>query len=150
MRTTGIRAFDTTIHTTNVWLNDIMDRLGWEDKQRAYQALRVVLHGLRDHLLVDQAVALGAQLPMMIRGFYYEGWHPAGKPLRERKLGDFLLLIASNLPGGLEDMDPEEIVRAVFQVIAKHVTHGEIDHVRHALPGEFETLWAEELQTVWF
>ena len=147
MRTTGIRAFDTTMHITNVWLNDLMDRLGWEDKQRAYQALRVVLHCLRDHLTVDQAAALGAQLPMMIRGFYYEGWHPAGTPLK-KKLGDFLLLVASELGGGLGG-DPEEVVCAVFQVIAKHVTPGEIDHVRHALPGEFQSLWTPELHTVW-
>ena len=52
MRPTGIRAFDSTIHTTNIWLNDLMDQLGWEDKQRAYQALRVVLASLwqGDHL----------------------------------------------------------------------------------------------------
>jgi len=150
MRPTGIRAFDSTIHTTNVWLNDLMDRLGWEDKQRAYQALRVVLHALRDHLTVDQAASLGAQLPMMIRGFYYEGWHPAGKPLRDRKLGDFLLLVAAELTDGGLGTDPEEVVRAVFQVMAKHVTPGEINQVRFCLPGEFRTLWAEELQTVWF
>jgi len=150
MRSTGIRAFDSTIHTTNVWLSDLMDRLGWEDKQHAYQAMRVVLHALRDHLPVDQVAALGAQLPMMVRGFYYEGWHPAGKPLKDRKLGDFLLLIASELPGGGLNIDPEDVVRAVFAVIAKHVTNGEVDHIRHTLPGEFQTLWDEELQTVWF
>jgi len=149
MRTTGIKAFDSTIHTTNIWLNDLMDHLGWEDKQRAYQTLRVVLHSLRDHLPVDQAVALGAQLPMLVRGFYYEGWHPAGKPLKQRNKGDFLLLLASTLPGSL-DIDPEDAVRAVFQVIAKHVSAGEIAHVQHALPGEFRDLWEKEAQTVWF
>jgi uncharacterized protein (DUF2267 family) len=150
MRPTGIRAFDSTIHTTNVWLNDLMDQLGWEDKQRAYQALRVVLHALRDHLTVEQAAALGAQLPMMVRGFYYEGWHPAGKPLKDRKLGDFLLLVGAELPDGGLGLDVEEVVRAVFHVIAKHVTPGEVDHVRFCLPGEFRSLWAEELHTVWF
>jgi len=146
MRTTGIRAFDTTIHTTNIWLNDLVDQLGCEDKQRAYQTLRVVLRALRDHLPIDQAAALGAQLPMLIRGFYYEGWHPAGKPLKQRSLGDFLLLIGSELP----DIDPEDVVRAVFEVMAKHLTAGEIDHVKHCLPGEFRALWSPEMHTVWF
>jgi hypothetical protein len=29
-------------------------------------------------------VHLGAQLPLLVRGIYYEGWHMAGKPTRER------------------------------------------------------------------
>jgi len=91
MSYTGIRAFDSTIQTTNVWLNDLADRLGWQDKQRAYHALTAVLHALRDRLPVDQAVALGAQLPMLVRGFYYEGWHPADKPIKERKKEEFLV-----------------------------------------------------------
>lgn len=150
MRPTGIRAFDSTIHTTNVWLNDLMDRLGWEDKQRAYQALRVVLHALRDHLTVEHAAALGAQLPMLVRGFYYEGWHPAGKPLKGRNVDEFLLLVASELPDGGLTLDVEEVVRAVFHVIAKHVTPGEVNHVRFSLPNEFRNLWEEGLHTVWF
>ena len=27
---------------------------------------------------------LGAQLPMLLRGLYYEGWHMAGKPTKDR------------------------------------------------------------------
>jgi len=124
-----------------------MERLGWEDKQRAYQALRAVLHALRDHLTVDQAAGLASQLPMLIRGFYYEGWHPAGKPLKNRNLSDFMVQVASQLPG--LDFDPEDVVRAVFQVIARHVTLGEIDRVCHSLPRELRNVWTEELNTVW-
>lgn len=149
MRPLGIRAFDTTIHTTNVWLNDLLDRLGWDDKQRAYQALRVVLHLLRDHLPVDEVAGLSGQLPMLIRGIFFEGWHPAGKPLKRRDLGEFLLLAASALPHDT-DTDPEDVVRAVCQVIARHVTQGAIDHVCHSLPHELRGLFAEELHTMWF
>ncbi len=85
MSLTGLSQFDTTIHATNTWLKDLMERLGWEDRHRAYQAFRAVLHALRDHLTVDEVATLGAQLPLLIRGIYYEGWHPADKPLRERK-----------------------------------------------------------------
>ena len=74
-RKTSHEVFDTTIQKTQVWLNDLMSELDWEDKpHKAYMALRTVLHALRDRLMVVVAVQLGAQLPMLIRGFYYEGW----------------------------------------------------------------------------
>jgi uncharacterized protein (DUF2267 family) len=149
MSNTGIAAFDSTLQITNVWLHDLMDRLGWNDKHRAYHALRVVLHTLRDRLSVDQAAALGAQLPMLVRGVYYEGWHPGGKPVKERHVDDFLAPVLMAFRDDL-DVYPEQVARAVFQVIAKHVSPGEIKHVRLNLPGEIRSLWAPEAHAAWF
>jgi hypothetical protein len=56
--------------------------------------LRATLHALRDRLTVEEVAQLGAQLPMLIRGFYYEGWDPTGKPLRERHEEQFLVRIS--------------------------------------------------------
>jgi uncharacterized protein (DUF2267 family) len=61
---------------------------------------------------------LGAQLPMLIRGFYYEGWHPAGTPTKERRKEDFLEHIAAAFRGD-PDIDPEQVARAVFEVLAE-------------------------------
>ena len=149
MSNTGVRAFDSTIHTTNVWLNDLADQLGWRDKQRAYHALTAVLHALRDRLPVEQAVALGAQLPMLVRGFYYEGWRAADKPLKERRKEEFLAHVAAAFRDE-PDIDAEEIARAVFQVIAKHVTPGEVKHVKITLPHEIRSLWLNETHGIWF
>src|SRR5271166_3374717 len=149
MSQTGLAPFDSTIQTTNVWLNDILEQLGWQDRHHAYHALGTVLHALRDRLSVNHAAALGAQLPMLVRGFYYEGWHPAGKPTRQRKQEDFLNHVAVEFrddPG----IDPAEVARAVFQVIADHVSPGEVNHVKIALPGEIRSLLTEEMHTIWF
>jgi uncharacterized protein (DUF2267 family) len=148
MTATGVTAFDSTIHATHVWLNDLIDQVGLEDKQRAYHALRTVLHTLRDRLPVEQAAALGAQLPMLIRGFYYEGWHPAGKPVKERKREQFLQHVAEafqNDPG----INPELVTRGVFAVIARHVTSGEIEHIKNALPADLRRLWLEPTHSLW-
>jgi uncharacterized protein (DUF2267 family) len=141
MTQTSLASFDCTLQTTNIWLNDILERLGWgEDRYRAYHALRAVLHALRDRLSVDQAAALAAQLPMLVRGFYYEGWHPHGKPLKERHKEEFLAHITPAFAGEPE-VDPEQVVRAVFQVLAKHVTGGEIEAVKRSLPSALRPLW---------
>ena len=89
MSMTGLDVFDSTVHQTNVWLKSIMDRLGTDDRHRAYLALRATLHALRDRLPPEVAVHLGAQLPMLVRGFYYEEWHIAGTPTRERHAAEF-------------------------------------------------------------
>jgi uncharacterized protein (DUF2267 family) len=149
MSFTGIRAFDSTIQTTNVWLNDLEDLLLWQDKQRAYHALTAVLHALRDRLPVEQAVAFGAQLPMLVRGFYYDGWHPADKPIKERKKEEFLAHIAAAFRDE-PDIEADEIARAVFQVIAKHVSPGEVKHVKITLPEEIRSLWLKETYAIWF
>lgn len=140
MSQTGLAAFDSTVQTTHIWINEVTERLGWQDKQRGYLALRAVLHALRDRLSVDEAAALGAQLPLLVRGFYYEGWHPAGKPLKERKLEEFLAHVAAAFPDEAV-IDTEAVTRAVFGVIARHVSNGEVEKARSLLPAELRSLW---------
>lgn len=142
MTQTTLAPFESTIQTTNIWLNDILDRLGWRDQHCAYRALRAVLHALRDHLPIDQAAALAAQLPMLVRGFYYEGWHPHGKPVKERHKEEFLAHIAMAFRDDSDVVDPERVTRAVFNVLSKHVSSGEIESVKRSLPTELRSLWS--------
>jgi uncharacterized protein (DUF2267 family) len=97
---------------------------------------------LRDRLSVDEAVALGAQLPMLVRGFYYEGWHPAGKPNRERTKEEFVAHVGESY-SQTPDIDVEKVARAVLQVLAKHVTTGEVDSIKRILPPELRTLFPQ-------
>ncbi len=140
MSFTGLEVFDTTLNKTSIWLGEIMEDMGWQDRHKAYVALRGVLHALRDRLMVDEAVNLGAQLPMLIRGFYYEGWRPAGKPLKYRHKEDFLHHIAQGAPG-IDGTELERAARAVFKVLARQVTQGEIEQVISQMPAEVRELW---------
>jgi len=142
MSSTGIKIFDTTLQKTFVWLHAIMDETGVENSQQAYSALRAVLHAIRDRLMVDEAMHLGAQLPMLIRGFYYEGWTRSGKPLKYRHKEDFVAEVSKNLPG-LSDDDMELTIRAVFKVLTHQITSGEIDQVKQQLPAGVRELWKE-------
>src|SRR3569832_988168 len=93
MSMTGLETFDTTLHKTNDWINRLGDLLGWEDKQKSYMVLKTTLQALRDRITVEEVAQLGAQLPMLIRGFYYEGWKPADTPLNVRNRAQFLARI---------------------------------------------------------
>ncbi|RPI39423.1 MAG: DUF2267 domain-containing protein, partial [Hyphomicrobiaceae bacterium] len=94
---TGLDTFDKTVQESNLWLKDMMERLNTTDRHYAYSTLRAVLHALRDRIGPESAAHLGAQLPMLVGGLFYEGWDPTGKPSKERHEADFLAHIACEL-----------------------------------------------------
>jgi uncharacterized protein (DUF2267 family) len=114
MSDTGYAAFSTTVDKTNQVLNEIQLLYGWDSSHRelAYHALRSVLHALRDRLTVNEANDLAAQLPMLIRGLYYEGWSPGSVPIRMTREA-FLQRIAQeftyDLEGSYEDLVQNEL-----------------------------------------
>ena len=141
MSLTGLSTLDNSVHITNTWLKQLAEELGWEhDRPRVYGALRAVLHALRDRLTVEEAVDLAAQLPVIVRGVYYEGWRPSGKPLKERHIEQFLAHVASEIPQiGVADV--QAVTQAVFRVLQDHVSGGELADVRNTLPQEVRNLW---------
>ena len=148
MTMTGLQSLDDSVHTTNVWLNGIMQELHTMDRQEAFQAMRATLHALRDRLPVDEAAHLAAQLPMVVRGVYYEGWRPAGKPDKCRDRQEFFGKMQQELTHEELRRDPERTFRAVARTLSQHVTGGEVDEVKQALPAEIRQLWPETTPVV--
>lgn len=140
MSATGLKNFDATIQTTNIWLDEIMKEMGWHDRHKAYHALRAVLHTLRDRLPMIEAVQLAAQLPMLVRGFYYEGWRPQHTPVKERTRDLFLSHIGDAFLFDV-DADSRKITRAVLGLLQRHISPGEIDDVKGILPHDIRELW---------
>ncbi len=140
MSATGLATFDSTLQTTNIWLHELREELGWEERHRAYHALRVVLHAIRDLLTIEEVADLGAQLPMLVRGIYYEGWHPTRQPQkRVRKREEFLAPISQAFQDHPE-VSPEGVVWAVFKVMERHITQGEIKDIKQILPKSVRAL----------
>ncbi len=135
-----IPAFETTLEKTNLWIQDVRTELGSEDRHEAYIALRGVFHALRDRLQIDEAVQLGAQLPMLVRGFYYDGWRPTITPKKERHAEQFLAHVREAFPRDAK-IDSERVTRAVLAVLARKVSEGEIEDVKGMLPEEVRDLW---------
>jgi uncharacterized protein (DUF2267 family) len=131
---TGYATFDTTLAKTNGVLKQIEQSYGWpkERRNQSYAALRAVLHALRDRLTVEEAAQLSAQLPMLIRGIYFEGWDPTKVPVKMHR-DDFLARIRDEfpfeIPGG-----PERLLGTTVQALRRHITEGEWKDIRASLP----------------
>jgi uncharacterized protein (DUF2267 family) len=130
-----MRLFERVNQQAAVWVKDMMLELRLDDADRAYHALRAGLQALRDRMSVEEAAQLSAQLPMLIRGMFFEGWNPTGKPLRIRHREDFLALVREKyFPH--RDASADDIVVALFKVLGRHVTAGEITDIMLTLPNE--------------
>ena len=131
--TTHIAALDRSVDKANIWLRDTAAELGVDDRHAAYAALRSVLHALRDRLPVDEAAQLAAQLPLLIRGVYYEGWNPSATPASYSRADDLYERVVAG--GGCHGATEASFaVAAVMRVLRVHVSAGELDDVLGALP----------------
>lgn len=137
------QVWDTTLAKSDRWLEELGEELGWIDPQLTLLALRSVLHALRDRLPPDEAVQLAAQLPLLIKGIYFDGWDPSATPVKARSREVFFAMVRGPLQGGVLESDVERVTRAVFRLLARHVSAGEIGDVRGMLPAEVAALWPD-------
>lgn len=132
MAATGLEVWDKTIQTTNIWLDEIMEDIG-PDRQLAWHVLGAVLRTLRDRLPLEVAVHLGAQLPLLVRGAYFEQWHIGATQPPVRSMEDFLDSVAAHL-GRTRPVGSAEATAAAFATLARHVDPGQVAKVLDALP----------------
>lgn len=140
MSALGLRIIDTAVAEANAWVNEVDYRTDWDSKQRSYRLLRSVLHAVRDHLNVDEVAQLGAQLPTLVRGIYYEGWNPSRTPVIERKAEGFVARVQEDFrtdPMG----DPEHAIAAVIDVLDAHVSAGEMEDVKSTFSRKIRKLF---------
>lgn len=142
MSATGLEVFDKTVQTTNIWLDEIVGQMG-PDKNLAWHILGAVLRALRDRLPLDEAAHLGAQLPLLVRGLYYDQWRPASGMRKDRRQDEFLAHVAEGLRN-TRPVNTRDATRAVFAVMERHVTRGQIEKVISSLPHDIRSLWPAE------
>ena len=140
MSANGLEVFDKTVQTTNIWLDDIMQTIGPE-RRVAWKVLSTVLHKLRDRLPVELAANLSAELPLLVRGVYYDQYQPARQPTRY-DLEEFTDEVAEWLRD-TRPVDPRDAMRAVFATLSAHVPRGQIAKVQDALPKKLRDFWLD-------
>jgi uncharacterized protein (DUF2267 family) len=141
MSATGLDVFDKTLQTTHIWLDEIMAELG-PDRQVAWHTLGAVLRTLRDRLPPGLAAHLGSQLPILVRGAYYDQFVPREKPLELRSRDEFL----AHVNEGLHQVRPVNVgdaVRVVFATLTHHIDPGQTRKVRDSLPKDVRAIWPD-------
>src|SRR5437764_7176824 len=131
MSATGLEVFDRTLQITNTWLDEIMTTLP-RDRKLAWHVLGAVLRTIRDRVPLNLAAHLGAQLPLLVRGAYYDQWRPSETPQNWRSRDDLFARISTQL-GTIKPVDAAEAALAVFRVLNHHVDPNQIEKIRHAL-----------------
>jgi uncharacterized protein (DUF2267 family) len=134
--------FGTTLQKTNLWVKEISDLLHWDDHHKAYHGLRAVLHVLRDRLPVPEAAHLGAQLPMLVRGFYYDNWKPAATPTKIKTAQEFYDAVRENFAAD-RNVNPMRLTEAVLRVLRANTSPGELEKVFGIFPPELRALCLE-------
>jgi uncharacterized protein (DUF2267 family) len=127
---------------TGGWIDDLAHQLGWREQDTAFHAMVACLHALRDALPKEQAVHIGLALPVLLRGFYFEGWRPSARSLAARKRSAFLERIHDGV-GRDPAVDPEQVARAVMILLSKRLPSAELENAKAATPHELHGLWRD-------
>ncbi|WP_431323084.1 DUF2267 domain-containing protein [Rhizobium sp. YTU87027] len=75
MRYSPVLTFPDAAQEAAVWIRELSELLGCEQRV-AYEVLRITLHAVRDRLSVDDNARVGNDLPLLLRGLYFEAWDP--------------------------------------------------------------------------
>jgi len=104
---------------------------------QSYAALRTILHALRDRLTVEVTAQLAAQMPLLVRGIYYDGWNPSAVPVKMDR-EEFLARIRQEFRYSIEG-DMPRLVDTVLQALRNHITQSEWDGMKSTLPKDLAT-----------
>ena len=95
---------------------------------------------MRDRLPVELSAHLGSQMPLLIRGAYYDQYKPAAQPTLCRSEKEFTAEVAEWL-SDVRPVDPNLAIAAVLCCLDHHVDPGQVAKVKGALPKQLRQMW---------
>ena len=140
MSAKGLEVIDSTVKKTHEWINELRERLDWTSDRDALRLMRVTLHQIRDRISIAETAQLSAQLPLLIRGMFFEGWQPHLIPLADRSAADLISAIEHHVGDVMDYRGPEDIV-TVFKLLNARISIGEINDIRANLRTDIRALW---------
>lgn len=142
MSAQGLEVIDHTVQLTHEWINELRGRLDWTSSRDVLRLLRATLTQIRDHLGANEVAQLSAQMPLLIRGMFFEGWRPAHTPVQDRAADRFVEAIEAQV-GDVSDWRGPEDIAVVLKMIGTKISEGEIADVKAGLPSAIRHLWPD-------
>ena len=141
MSVKSIGNFEHALHLANEWIKDLADKPEVGSEAQAYTILRVVLHSIRDRLRVDEVAHLSAQLPMLVRGFFFEGWKPPVQDFEGPESSRYLLQDVGDRLARVSEIEAEDAMFLVYELLTQKFSPGEMKYVDRALPYDLLFPW---------
>ncbi len=142
MSAQGLEVIDHTVQLTHEWINELRERLDWFSSQDALRLLRVTLQQIRDHISHEEVAQLSAQMPLLVRGMFFEGWRPSHTPVKDRGADIFLAAIEERV-GNVQEWRGSEDITCVLEMLNARISEGEIADVKANLPKRIRDLWPD-------
>lgn len=122
----------------NEFINRLQSNLGVNDRDHAARILRSTFRVIRNHLSVEESFQLIAQLPMVLKAVYVEGWKLTDHK-RITNLDEFFIeIIQEEGHSSWRDFSSKnevlDSVRAVLQTLREYVSKQEMDQALATLP----------------
>ena len=142
--------FDTYVKDANTITHRVADALGIEDRQQAARIFRTVLHAVRDRVLSEEALHLGAHLSIIWKGIYFDGYSISHRPVNIRSKEEWLSFICTkDSTAAINDFPTLEHAHAAFQdimfILEEILPAGEFGQVFQALHKNIQSLVVENV-----
>ncbi len=142
MSSQGLEVIDHTVQLTHEWINELSERLNWTSHRDALRLLRATLCQIRDHLNHEEVAQFSAQMPLLVRGMFFEGWTPARTPIRDRNADHFVAAISARV-GDVTGWRGADDIVAVFKTLNAKISAGEIADIKAGLPTPIRQTWPD-------
>jgi uncharacterized protein (DUF2267 family) len=138
----NIKGIQKSLEHTYEWVKIFMQDYSFSNENKAFVVLRATLKALRDRLPLNEVVHLGSQLPVVLRGFYYEGWNPSLEVNKIKNEIEFINLVRFHL-NGHDDIDLDEAVPVAIKLIFDMIDQGEAEEVKANFPAELKDYFSK-------
>lgn len=147
MKSCHVSVFEKTVQKSELWIQEMLAELKWMDADGVYHLLRAVLQTLRDQLSVEEVAQLAAQLPLILRGTFYESWSPKMNSPKSFSKEEFFSTVQEKMgPVKIPNFDLESGVVVAVKVLMSHVSPGEMKDVMSSLKPNLRAVFEKAKQ----